>query len=122
DNPALAAEYAQAGILFTVVPTNSYYLRTLAPDEWAERHPIRRMPGLGLKIHPNTDDPTLHKVNPSEAWELMFSHFGFSIDALRGFMMNGLEGAWISPATRDAWQRQWGAEFDRLRMTLPDPA
>src|SRR5260370_338085 len=88
---ALPAKYAASGLVFTVVPTNSYYLRTLPPEKWAELHPIRRMPGLGLKIHPNTDDPALHKVNPSEAWELMFSHFGFGTSDLRGFMLNGID-------------------------------
>jgi adenosine deaminase len=118
DNPALAARYATAGIVFTVVPTNSYYLRTLSPEQWAERHPIRQMPGLGLKIHPNTDDPTLHKVNPSEAWELMFSHFGFGIDDLRGFMLNGIDGAWVDTTTQESWRTQWASEFDALAATL----
>jgi len=119
DNPALAAKYAASGLVFTVVPTNSYYLRTLPPEKWAELHPIRQMPGLGLKIHPNTDDPTLHKVNPSEAWELMFSHFGFGISDLRGFMLNGIDGAWVDDATRDAWRSQWPGEFDALAAQMP---
>ncbi|MBU9178626.1 adenosine deaminase [Burkholderia gladioli] len=118
DNPALAERHAARGTVFTVVPTNSYYLRTLPPEQWAERHPIRRMPGLGLKIHPNTDDPTLHKVNPSEAWELMHSHFGFGIEALREFMLNGIDGAWVDEATRQAWRADWGPEFDRLAAAL----
>lgn len=119
DNPQLAAQYAERGIVFTVVPTNSYYLRTLAPEVWAEQHPMRRMPDLGLKIHPNTDDPTLHKVTPSEAWQLMYSHFGFSIAELRQFMLNGIDGAWIDEATRHAWRTAWGAEFDALAAALP---
>ncbi|MCL4699418.1 MAG: adenosine deaminase, partial [Burkholderiaceae bacterium] len=60
DEPAFARECAERGVVFTVVPTNSYYLRTLAPERWALDHPIRKMPALGLRIHPNTDDPTLH--------------------------------------------------------------
>jgi adenosine deaminase len=68
DAPDFAARCAERGIVFTVVPTNSYYLRTLPPERWALDHPIRRMPGLGLRIHPNTDDPTLHHVTPTGAW------------------------------------------------------
>lgn len=120
DNPELARVYAERGIVFTVVPTNSYYLRTLAPERWAEDHPIRRMPGLGLKIHPNTDDPTLHKVDPSQAWELMYSHFGFSLDDLRGFMLNGLDGAWLEPDTRRVWREHWSNTFDQLLADLND--
>jgi adenosine deaminase len=42
DNPELARRCADLGIVFTVVPTNSYYLRTLAPERWALDHPIRK--------------------------------------------------------------------------------
>ena len=80
------------------------------------------MPGLGLKIHPNTDDPTLHKVTPSEAWLLMFSHFGFGIDDLRGFMLNGIDGAWIDDSTRARWRADWTGEFDALAAKLRTPA
>lgn len=118
DAPDFARECAARNIVFTVVPTNSYYLRTLTPDRWAEDHPMRRMPELGLKIHPNTDDPTLHKVNPAGAWELMYSHFGFSLDALRGFMLNGIDGAWVDAHTQRDWRQAFGADFDRARAAL----
>src|SRR3954471_825096 len=115
DNPEFAARCAERGIVFTVVPTNSYYLRTLPPERWALDHPIRRMPGLGLRIHPNTDDPTLHKVTPTQAWLMMVRDFGFGLDDLRTFMLNGLAGAWIADAQRARWQAGWAAEFDALR-------
>lgn len=118
DEPDFARQCAERGLLFTVVPTNSYYLRTLAPERWAADHPIRRMPGLGLRIHPNTDDPTLHHVTPTGAWHMMVRDFGFSIDELRGFLVNGLDGAWIDDTQRADWRRQWLAEFDDLRARL----
>ena len=119
DAPEFAQRCAESGILFTVVPTNSYYLRTLAPERWALDHPIRRMPGLGLKIHPNTDDPTLHHVTPTGAWGSMHLDFGFDIDALRGFMLNGLDGAWIDDSTRLRWRGEFEAAFDAARKALP---
>ena len=121
DQPAFAAECADRGVLFTVVPTNSYYLRTLAPERWALDHPIRRMPGLGLRVHPNTDDPTLHHVTPTQAWLMMVRDFGFGLDDLRSFLANGLDGAWIDDDRRRAWRTAWLAEFDALRArTLPE--
>jgi adenosine deaminase len=119
DRPEFARECAERGVLFTVVPTNSYYLRTLPPERWALDHPIRRMPGLGLRIHPNTDDPTLHKVTPTQAWLMMVRDFGFGLDDLRGFMHNGLDGAWIDDTQRRAWRAQWSDAFDTLRARLP---
>ncbi len=115
DNPAFAAQCAERGIVFTVVPTNSYYLRTLAPERWALDHPIRQMPKLGLRIHPNTDDPTLHHVTPTQAWAMMQRDFGFGADDLRGFMLNGLDAAWIDDDTRRQWRSEWSAVFDALR-------
>lgn len=115
DAPDFAARCAARGTVFTVVPTNSYYLRTLPADRWALDHPIRRMPGLGLRVHPNTDDPTLHQVTPTGAWLKMHRDFGFSIDDLRGFMLNGIDGAWIDAGTRARWRQDWAAEFDTLR-------
>ncbi|MFC5521541.1 adenosine deaminase family protein [Polaromonas jejuensis] len=115
DNPAFARQCAERGIVFTVVPTNSYYLRTLAPERWALDHPIRQMPQLGLRIHPNTDDPTLHHVTPTQAWLMMQRDFGFGADDLRGFMLNGLDAAWIDEGTRRQWRSEWSASFDALR-------
>jgi adenosine deaminase len=120
DNPALTRRCAERGVVFTVVPTNSYYLRTLPPERWAAEHPIRHMPGAGLRIHPNTDDPTLHKVTPTGAWQMMVKHFGFGIDDLRGFMLNGLDGAFLPDETRRRWRGEWGVEFDALRERLVD--
>jgi adenine deaminase len=118
DAPEFAARCAERGIVFTVVPTNSYYLRTLAPERWALDHPIRRMPGLGLRIHPNTDDPTLHHVTPTQAWHMMVRDFGFGIDDLRGFMLNGIDAAWSDETERRRWRADWSEEFDRLRARL----
>jgi len=112
DNPAYARECADRGIVFTVVPTNSYYLRTLPPERWALDHPIRQMPALGLRIHPNTDDPTLHRVTPSRAWQKMVDDFGFGIGDLRGFMLNGLDAAWVDDATRRQWRHDFTHAFD----------
>ena len=114
-SPEFTQACAERGIVFTVVPTNSYYLRTLPPERWALDHPIRHMPAAGLRIHPNTDDPTLHHVNPTGAWASMVNDFGFGLDDLRGFMLNGLDAAWIDDSTRRTWRTEWAAQFDALR-------
>jgi adenosine deaminase len=101
-------------MVFTIVPTNSYYMRTLETARWAVDHPIRRMVELGLKVHPNTDDPTLHQVTPAGAWELMFSHFGYGLGDLRTMLLNGIEGSWAEEGLRRTWRVQWAAEFDGL--------
>ncbi len=114
DNPELTARCAAEGIVITVVPTNSYYLRTLDREAWAEAHPIRRMGPAGLRIHPNTDDPAFHLTDPTRCWMSMVADFGYAPADLRGFMLNGLDGAWIDDGRREVWKRDWAAEFDRL--------
>jgi len=118
-NPTLAARYAERGIVFTVVPTNSYYLRTLPPQRWALDHPIRRMAALGLALHPNTDDPTMHCVTPPGAWQLMYTHLGSRIADLRQYLLNGLRGAWLDDSTRRVWAAEWAAQFDSLAAGIP---
>jgi adenosine deaminase len=105
-----------------VVPTNSYYLRTLPPDRWAAEHPIRRMPAAGLRIHPNTDDPPLHRIDPAGCWRMMMQDFGFGLDDLRGFMLNGIDAAFIAEADKPGLRATFTAEFDRLRATLDHSA
>ena len=118
ENPDFVRRCAESGIVFTVVPTNSYYLRTLPKERWALDHPIRQMPKAGIRVHPNTDDPTLHHVTPSGAWHMMVKDFGFGADDLRQFMLNGLDAAWLDEGTRRDWRREWTAAFDSLRGDL----
>ncbi len=118
DEPDFARRCVDAGLVFTVVPTNSYYLRTLSPERWALDHPIRTMVAMGLRVHPNTDDPTLHHVTPTQAWEKMVKDFGFGIDHLRAFMLNGLDAAWIDDGTRRRWTTAWCESFDVLRKRM----
>ena len=112
DNEALVKACIEKGLVVTVVPSNSYYMRTLDKSEWAEKHPIRKMAGKGLKIHPNTDDPTFHNVTPNIVWKMMHENFDYSVKDLRVFMLNGLEGAWMDSATRAEMTKQFTLAFD----------
>ncbi len=114
DNPELAERAADQGIPFAVVPTNSYYLRTFTDEEWAVKHPIRRMVELGLKVFPNSDDPTMHHISISESWLLMMNWLGFSLADLRGFLVNSIDAAWVDDETKIVWRQLWLPEFDRL--------
>jgi adenosine deaminase len=117
DNPDFLQQCIARDMIFTVVPTNSYYLRTLTPQRWALDHPIRAMVAAGLRVHPNTDDPTLHLVTPTGAW-MMMTQFGFGIDDMRAFMLNGLDAAWIADDLRQQWRHEWSGMFDALRQRL----
>ncbi|MFN0182526.1 MAG: adenosine deaminase [Aquabacterium sp.] len=115
DHPPLLQRCRERGVVFTVVPTNSYYRRTLAPQRWALDHPIRAMLAAGLAIHPNTDDPTLHQVTPTGAWAMMTEHFGAGWSDVRRMLQAGLAGAWIDDVQRRRWASEWAAECDALQ-------
>jgi adenosine deaminase len=117
----LLQQALNSNLVFTVVPTNSYFMRTLPRERWAQDHPIRRMREMGLRVHPNTDDPTLHHVTPTRAWAMMARDFGYSVDDLRQCLHNGLETSWIDDSTRRAWRTDWTARFDELRSELDLP-
>lgn len=119
DNPELMARARDRGMTFAVVPTNSYYLRTFTDEEWAERHPIRAMKAAGLKLFPNSDDPTMHHVNIAESWRIMFEYLGFSLADLREMLEAGIESAWVSDEEKARWRELWLPEFDALAAKLP---
>ena len=119
DNPELVEEVKKAGLIITVVPTNSYYLRTFRDEEWALKQPIRKMVPMGLRVHPNTDDPTMHHVNATQTWMLMYNFLNFTVSDLKAFMLNGIDGAWIDEETKQKWKREWSEEFDRLAEKFP---
>ena len=93
-------------------------------ERWAADHPIRAMSALGLKLHPNTDDPTLHNVSPGGAWELMHSHLGYDITDLRAMMLNGIDGSWADDDQKAEWRAAWPGAFDALAASVawPGPA
>jgi adenosine deaminase len=112
DNPELLQTCVERDIVLTVVPTNSYYMRTLDRSEWADKHPIRQLARQGLKIHPNTDDPTFHNITPNLVWKMMHEAFGYTAEDLRSFMLNGLQAAWIDGDTRQIMTHQFIGDFD----------
>lgn len=113
DAPELMAEYARRGIIFSVVPTNSYYLRTFTDEEWAERHPTRAMAKAGLRIYPNSDDPTMHHVTVAESWRLMHQFLDFSIADLRAMLEASIDASWATDEEKAEWRASWLPEFDR---------
>jgi len=53
---------------------------------------------------------------------MMVEDFGFGLDDLRGFMLNGIDGAFIADADKPGLRATFTAEFDRLRAAMDTPA
>lgn len=119
DNPSVVQEAKDKNLVFAVVPTNSYYLRTFTDEEWAVKHAIREMVKQGLRVFPNSDDPTMHHIHIWESWMLMFNFLGFELYEVRDFVENSIDAAWVDDAQKAAWKKEWLSEFDRLAAQLP---
>ena len=118
DAPDLLKRCEDEGILFTIVPTNSYYSRTLKGQDFAKIHPIAGLARTRLKIMPNSDDPPLHHTDPANAHAAMVTTFDLPFAMLRGFVQNGIDGAWVDESVKRGWRAQWLAEYDRLAPTV----
>lgn len=119
DNLDLVRRAKEKNVIFSVVPTNSYYLRTFTDEEWAYKQPIRQMVKMGLRVFPNSDDPTMHQVSISQAWRLMFDFLGFELPQLREFLINSIDAAWVDEEQKSQWKRDWCAQFDQMAAQLP---
>jgi len=119
DNPQLTAKYAQQSIPFTVIPSNTYYLKKW-PDhsEWAEKHPIIAMAKAGLNIIPCTDDWHIHNTTSANCYRVLVEDFGFDLTSLRHMMVNSIQASWASENIKQQWIKEWCLEFDCLRSNL----
>ncbi|WED25231.1 adenosine deaminase [Vibrio sp. DW001] len=119
DNPELTAKYADQGIPFTVVPSNTYYLKKWPEhNKWAQNHPIRTMAKAGLNIIPCTDDWHIHNTTSANCYRVMVEEFGFDLTSLRQMMINSIQASWAPEDIKQQWKHEWSLEFDHLRAGL----
>ena len=115
NNPELMKKCVDEDIVFSVVPTNSFYSRTLKKEDWITKHPIFHMGREGIKIFPNSDDPPLHHTNPGKCYIDMVKEFKYSIEDVREFIGNSINGSFVDDYTKKIWRNEWLEEFDNLR-------
>ena len=119
DNPQLTGKYAEEGIPFTVIPSNTYYLKKWPEhSEWAEKHPIRAMAKAGINLIPCTDDWHIHNTTSANCYRVLVEDFGFDLTSLRHMMINSIQASWAPENVKQKWVKEWSLEFDHLRAEL----
>lgn len=119
NNKELTQKYANQGIPFTVVPSNTYYMKQWPDhDEWAQKHPIIEMAKAGLNIIPCSDDWHIHDTTTANCYRVMVEDFCFDLESLKQMMFNSIEASWIPKETKQKWLRDWSSDFDLLRKNL----
>lgn len=119
DNAELTEKYAQKGVPFTVIPSNTYYFKQWPEHkDWCQNHPIRAMAKAGLNIIPCTDDWHIHNTTSANCYRVMVEDFGFDLDSLRVMMLNSIEASWVTEQQKQQWRISWPEAFDHLRAKL----
>lgn len=120
DNEKLLQRCIDESLPFTVVPSNSHYWKKYggATQEWRTSHPLIAMARAGLKVVPATDDPELHLTDATNCYRTLVEDFGFDLDDIRQFILNGIDACWASDQTKAQWRAEWMPEFDSLRSML----
>ncbi len=119
DNPVLMHKYAQEGVPFTAIPSNTYYFNQWPEHkDWCEKHPIRSMAKAGMNIIPCTDDWHIHNTTSANCYRVMVEDFGFDLGSLRQMMINSIHACWMPEKIKQQWLQSWCSEFDLLRQTL----
>lgn len=119
ENSELMQRCVDAQVPFTVVPSNTYFLKKWPDHEqWRRHHPIRVMAKAGMKIIPATDDWHMHATNGMECYRVMVEEFGFDLDGVKKLILNGIDAAWQPESLKQKWRLQWSATFDALRTRL----
>ncbi|UNM96440.1 adenosine deaminase [Ignatzschineria rhizosphaerae] len=119
ENAELMARCAKEAIPFTVVPSNTFFMKKWPNhSEWQINHPIRQMAKAGMIIIPATDDWHMHDTNGQKCYQSMIKDFGFDLDGVRQCILNGINAAWQPETTKAKWRQEWLTEFDTLRAQL----
>jgi adenosine deaminase len=105
-----------AGITFTVCPTATAVCY-FDPNDFA-KHPIREMASQGLKIMINSDDPPMFHTDIGTEYVQMTAAAEWSPEQIRGFVMNGIDGAWLDDSEKQQLRGEFEREFEELDTEL----
>ncbi|MEP0354657.1 MAG: adenosine deaminase [Paraglaciecola sp.] len=113
DCPDMLAEFSKGDIVFTVCPSTTT-ITTHWHDLADPQHAIKRMVEGGLKVMINSDDPPMMGTDLANEYVLLVEEMGFSLSDIKGFILNGIDAAWISEDKKAYWHKEWAKEIDDL--------
>ena len=92
EDPVLVEYLKENQIPLEVCPTSN--VQTGAVKDF-EHHPVKQLFDNGLNITINTDDPGVSGITLSSEYQLIKEKYGFSVDNLKTFIMNGANSAFL---------------------------
>ncbi len=103
-------------ITFTVCPTATAVCY-FDPDDLT-KHPIREMATRGLKVMINSDDPPMFHTDIGKEYVGMVQAAGWAPEKVREFVLNGVDGSWMSDDEKRQMRREFERELDELDAQL----
>jgi adenosine deaminase len=74
----------------------------------------------GLRLTINSDDPPFHHTDPVKSYMMMVQKMGATVDDIREFVVNSIDGSWAPEWKKAEWRAEWLETFDALRSEYLD--
>lgn len=98
EDPRVMELLCERQVTLEMCPTSNVHTR--AVPEIAE-HPLPRFIEQGVRVTVGDDDPVTSRTDMSRELALLQQQFGFGLDTLRAFQVNGMESSFVEdPAVR----------------------
>jgi aminodeoxyfutalosine deaminase len=112
EDPALVSELRARQIPLEVCPTSNVCLK-VAPG--IAEHPLPRLLAEGLYVTLNSDDPPMFNTTLTDEYVVVANTFHFGVETVEQLALNALRVSFLPAETRVNLEKQFLAEFDRLR-------
>ena len=118
EDPALVDYLRERQIPLEVCPTSNLCLGVYRSYE---EHPIRRLWDQGLYVTVNSDDPPMFNTDLVGEYQALADHLGFTAGELERLSLNALRASFLPAERKAALEREFLAEFARLREGTCEP-
>lgn len=112
EDPQLVAVLRERQIPLEVCPTSNVCLG-VAPN--IASHPLPQLLSEGLYVTLNSDDPPMFNTTLTDEYLAVAQTYGWGADQLEQLSLNAVRATLLPAAERQAMERQFVADFARLR-------
>jgi aminodeoxyfutalosine deaminase len=112
EDPVLIDHLRQQQIPLEVCPTSNLCLGVYPSYE---EHPFRQLWDQGLYVTVNSDDPPMFNTDLVGEYQALAEHMGFTAAELEQLSLKALQASFLPEEQKTKLERDFRAEFDRLR-------
>ena len=114
-DPAVVERCRDDGIHFTCCPTSTAVVYGW-PDLTA--HPIKGMMAAGLRVHLNSDDPTMFRTDIGREYVDFVGQNGYPPEVAKELVLNGVDATWLDDGDKAALRVSFLTEIAALDAEL----